>query len=149
MQRKRLWNQGFTVLEMILIIAGISVLIGIVVFIINPGKQVSESRNSERQEEINDIILAVYKYALEHEGRFPENISSELREICDISGEECRNLVDLGVLFSEKKYLEKIPVDPKGFFEHGVGYKIRITDDGKITVTAPLAENGETIEITR
>jgi len=73
------FKPGFTLLEMLLVVATIAILAGIVIVAINPGKQLGSARNAARQSDVNAILNAVYQYTLDHNGLFPTAIDTTLR----------------------------------------------------------------------
>ena len=74
-------NKAFTLLEILLVVAAIAILAGIIILALNPSKQLSEMRNSERRSDIRSIIDAVYQYSIDHNGEFPQDINSDLKMI--------------------------------------------------------------------
>ena len=80
-------SPGFTLLEILLVVAAIAVLAGIVIVAINPGRQLGAVRNTARQSDITSVLNAVYQYSLDNEGAFPTGTDSNLRMLgTDISG---------------------------------------------------------------
>lgn len=63
-------------------------------------------------------------------------------------GIDCTGLIDLTADLVDNGYMGEIPIDPTGSTDDSAGYEIS-TNGSSITVTAPYAENGETIQITR
>lgn len=140
---------GFTLLEILLVVAAIAILAGIVILAINPGKQLGDTKNAQRRVDINTILNATYQYSIDNAGNIPASITSSSTEIC-VDGGVCTGLINLGVLLTNEKYLTAIPRDPKGGISaSGTGYYISKSTNGRITVNAPQAEQGATISATR
>ncbi len=144
-------QQGFTLIEVLLVVAIIAILAGIVILAINPNKQLGDTRNSQRQSDINTILNATYQYSIDNQGNIPASITTTAADIC-ITGAACPTApatVDLSVLTAAGKYLVSIPKDPKTSTATDTGYQISQNANGRITVAAPGAEQGKTISATR
>lgn len=72
-------NSGFTLLEILLVVAAIAILAGIVIVAINPSKQLGSTRNVARQSDVSTILNAIYQYSLDNEGIFPSSIDTNLK----------------------------------------------------------------------
>jgi type IV pilus assembly protein PilA len=108
--------------------------------------QFSDARNAQRRSDVNSILNAVYQYAIDHNGNFPAGIPSTSSPICKMRT-SCAG-VNLDVL--GEAYLVDIPSDPsqpKGSTDSG--YRIVKDMNGRITISAPQAELGATISVTR
>lgn len=142
-------QQGFTLLEILLVVAAIAILAGIVIFAINPGKQLADTRNAQRRVDVNTILNAVHQYSINNQGNLPEEIEMGDAEICQTDASSCAGLIDLSELTENGIYIVSVPIDPQNESEDGTGYEISEDGNGRVTVSAPLAEQGETISATR
>lgn len=141
-------RHGFTLLEVLLVVAIIAILAGIVILALNPNKQLGDSRNTQRRADVNTILSAVYQYSIDNNGSIPSGITATETEICTTSG-TCTGLVDLSVLTANEKYLTAMPLDPSGASTNGTGYTILKSANNRITIKAPSAEQSATISVTR
>lgn len=142
-------EQGFTLIEVLLVVAIIAILAGIVILAINPNKQLGDTRNSQRQSDVNTILNAVYQYSVDNQGNLPSGITTTATDICATGAGSCTGLVDLTVLTTNGRYIVAIPKDPRTGNTTNTGYEISINSDNRVTVSAPDAEQGKTISATR
>ncbi|MFC1645114.1 type II secretion system protein [Patescibacteria group bacterium] len=141
-------EKGFTLLEILLVVAIIAILAGIVIVAINPSKQLASARDAQRRSDVNTILNAVYQYAIDNNGSVPASITTTPTEIC-VTGGSCSGLIDLSVLTASEEYIVSMPEDPTGSSTNGAGYEIEKSSNGRITVDAPDAEGGSAIGVTR
>ncbi len=140
-------NKGFTLIEILLVVAAIAILAGIVILAINPNKQLGDTRNAQRSADVRTILDAVYQYALDNNGTLPSSITTSSNEICQMNT-SCSG-ISLDVLTTNSKYLVSIPLDPQSASSGGTDYFIYRTADNRVTVSAPGAEDNATIRVTR
>ena len=151
LQKLRTNHKGFTLIEVLLVVAIIAILAGIVILAINPSKQLGDSRNAQRTADVNTILNGVYQYSVDN-NTIPSTITTTATEICATGSNSCTGLIDLSTLTTNSKYLVSIPKDPQcstTCATNGPGYKISKDANNRITVTAPAAENSKTISATR
>ncbi|MFA6446567.1 MAG: prepilin-type N-terminal cleavage/methylation domain-containing protein [Candidatus Paceibacterota bacterium] len=160
-------TRGFTLLEVLLVVAIIAILAGIVIVAINPTKQLGDARNAQRKSDVATILSAVYQYSMDHNGRLPgariTAIGSSctspvtlVNEICKAVNDACVSTdtaidLDYYLASTTQPYLSAIPHDPSvsDYTANGTNYFIGTTTGNRITVCAPGAENGITISVTR
>ncbi len=154
------YNKGFTLIEILLVVAAIAILAGIVILAINPIKQLGETRNAERRADVNTILNAVYQYAIDNNGNLPTLVTgacptslpaTATMQVCKLApgSGDCSTGTDLSVITTSEKYLTAMPTDPTGVSTDGTGYYITKTANGRVTVCAPSAEQSATISVTR
>lgn len=125
------------------------ILIGYVIFL-NPAKRLLEMRNSQRRSDVVNILNTVYQYAADNKGPLPESITNTPAMICQSKAVTCEGLVDLTqILAVEKKLLSEVPVDPNEKDPNASGYQIVRLSNGRISVSAPLAENNAVISLSK
>lgn len=148
-------RKGFTLLEILLVVAIIAILAGIVIVAINPTKQLGDTRNAQRRVDVQTIIDAVYQYAIDNDGSLPSVIptgstcTDSDNEICVTGASSCGGLINLSDLTANQVYLVSIPIDPQEDSDYGTGYHIHKNNFGRVTVCAPLVEQGEEIQISK
>ena len=129
-------RKGFTLLEILLVVAIIAILAGIVIVAINPARQLGLGRDSERKSDINTIYKAVNQYLID-KGTPPLSITSTLTPIC-VTG-QTGDCVDLSALVPT--YLPEMPKDPTA--TSTTGYEIAKVN-GNVYVEASCTEIGFT-----
>lgn len=144
---------GFTLLEILLVVAAIGILAGIVIVAINPAEQLGKTRNAQRQADVRTISDAIAQYYLD-EGSYPTTFetgttcgNASEQEICKTGASPCQT--SLSELTNSDKYLTSIPADPLAQSTGSGYYVVRNTTTNRIIVCAPLAELNAEIEVTR
>jgi prepilin-type N-terminal cleavage/methylation domain-containing protein len=149
---KQIQNQkkGFTLLEVLLVIALIGILVGIIIVVLNPKARFASARNDVRQSDIRKIEGALIQYRLQ-EGSYPAGLTSTLKEICDPDianpSTNCGSNINLSVLIPI--YLQSIPQDPNDKdTTGGNGYQVAVDiTRNVVAVKAIQAESSSTISI--
>jgi prepilin-type N-terminal cleavage/methylation domain-containing protein len=149
---KQIQNQkkGFTLLEVLLVIALIGILVGIIIVVLNPKARFASARNDVRQSDIRKIEGALIQYRLQ-EGSYPDGLTSTLKEICDPDianpSTNCGSNINLSVLIPT--YLQSIPQDPNDKdTTGGNGYQVAVDiTRNVVAVKAIQAESSATISI--
>ncbi len=158
----RSYSSGFTLVELVVVVGILAALLAIVLVAINPGRQFAQANNTQRRSDVNAILNAVHQYAADNQGVLPAGIDATERTICAPANgaSPCAtNAVDLCAILVPT-YIADLPRDPTvGTISGGnnctsataynTGYTIVTTTANRITVSAPSAELGETIAVTR
>jgi prepilin-type N-terminal cleavage/methylation domain-containing protein len=156
-KQKRINSEsGFTLIELLVVIGILAILLAITLIAINPNKHFEDVRNTQRSSNVGAILDAIYEYESSNTGNIPPALSSLTSTPVELSStgiDLCTNLVPT--------YLAALPTDPKtgtitggsspcatGVSAYDTGYQISETS-GRFTVTAPAAEDGATISVTR
>ena len=151
MKKMKALVSGFTLIEILLVVAAIAVLAGIVIVAINPAKTLAEMRNGDRVSDINQIYKAVYQHTTNNRGGLHSTFSGLEAEvpsdICKPGGStDCLNLDSL----LAPTYLAEIPVDPNvNAGDDLSGYQIVRTTGNRIIVQASsdYVELGQTLVV--
>ncbi len=144
-------RRGFTLLEMLIVMALIAILAGIVIASLNPARQFALGRNSTRRAHITTIMNAISANVSENGGIFicstgtipstPTNMSNGDYDIAPCLAPD---------------YISSMPFDPSVTDAHwtdstdyDTGYEVSMDADDIVTISAPEAELEESITITR
>lgn len=155
-------DQGFTLLELLVVIGIIAILAGIVIVALNPARQFAQARNADRENAVTQILNAVQQNRVDNGGIFTcdpdgdgtnNDIPSTPTAIASGTGGAEYNICPCIV----PTYIPLLPLDPDPTVGTGAndctanydsGYEISQDAQGRVTVSAPAAELGQTISST-
>ena len=123
-------NKGFTLLEILLVIAAIGILAAIVLVAINPNRQINQARQAAINSDKNTVEKALQQRLIDT-GSYPAGLDGVQRPIC-INGNTPPNCVDLSGLIPD--YVAAIP--------SSTTYTVVRGNDGRVYVnTTETASN--------
>ncbi len=152
---QKIFRNGFTLIEVLLVIAILAILASVVIIAINPSRQLGTARDAQRLSDVYAILGALHQYAANNDGSFPSEITTENKEICKTQSVSCVGLYDLSMLTTEERYLVSMPEDPlcprdsAYCSEDGTGYFVAKTENGRVRVSAPSVELADDMVVTR
>jgi prepilin-type N-terminal cleavage/methylation domain-containing protein len=150
-KKYNLRKQGFTLIEILVVIGIIAILAAVVLVAINPGRQFAQARNSQRISNVNAILNAVSQNSADNRGVFTctaGNIPATSTPLKAVGGYNIRDCV-------VPNYLTEIPLDPSTGINtspttYDTGYTVAQDSITKrVTINARGAELGEIITVTR
>ena len=140
-------RSGFTLIELIIVIAIIAILAGAIFVAVDPARRLNQSRNATRANDVATILDAVKTYQVDNDGAHYSTIAaltagnSYTIGTCTTGGNTgctaqstgaaCVNLSGIGT-----GYLSQIPKDPKSGTDALTDYYLSIDANGAITVGA-------------
>lgn len=151
-------QKGFTLIEILVVIGILSILLAIVLIAINPQQQFQQANNTQRSSDVSAILNAISSYAAQNNGDLPAGIDSTVKTLGLPTATSVVDLCDELV----PDYIADLPVDPTtgtvtggetpcaaGTTAYDSGYTVQTSAGNRVTVSAPDAQGGETISITR
>ena len=139
-------NQGFTLIEILVVIGIIAILAAVVLIAINPARQFAQGRDSQRISNVNSILNAIGQRIADCKGTFEGS--------CGTPAVVCPTLPTTPTLIGTTldtclapTYMTAVPTDPKP--GTAGGYRAWQPTGGRITVDAPAAEINPPISVTR
>lgn len=150
-------NEGFTLVEILVVIGVIAVLLAVALIAINPNQHFIDSRNAQRQNNVTAIMDAIYAYQAANEGSLPEALQGEIETPTIIGDDDTEGEIDLCSALVPA-YIADLPGDPESGETQGdtcadgdysTGYTILKSESNRFTIAAPDAEGDATISITR
>ncbi len=148
MQLRKNALSGFTLIEILVVVALIAILAAITIIAINPAKNFADARNTQRSSDVTQILNATTQY----------------------TGEQGKSLADFGTIplctatpahigtgtgninvatLLVPTYIVAIPKDPSNGTDADTNYTICNAAAGRVQIDAPGAENGKVISVKR
>ncbi|MFH0820931.1 MAG: prepilin-type N-terminal cleavage/methylation domain-containing protein [Candidatus Peregrinibacteria bacterium] len=148
--RKTLFK-GFTLIELIIVIAIIAILAAAIFVAIDPARRLNEARNARRASDVSTILDAVVKYQADNNGTHYSTVEGLTNGNYHVIGTcaaganttcgtqttqaACVNLAGIGT-----SYLGSVPQDPRTGTAANTDYYLMKDSNGAITVGACDAE---------
>ena len=150
-------RRGFTFLELIIAVALTIILTTLAILVLRPADELSRARNNERRAHLNAILNAVGQNIADNNGAFScgsgalPGATTTMADNNPVAGQY--NIAPCLV----PAYLLSLPFDPASTTasyintgDYNTAYTvIRNSTTGRITLSAPGAELGVTISVTR
>jgi len=139
-------KRGFTLIEIIIVVAIIAILASAVIIAINPAKNLRQARNATRWTQMNAVANGVYSFVIDKKGLFPECLyvdaatrteryiynateTSPLWGLRDLA--DCAELVPV--------YMGKFPAEPQGA-AYRIGFMTDATTSDRIIIRSTADE---------
>lgn len=158
--KKKKIEQGFTLVELILVIAIIIIIAAAIFVALNPARRIGDANDSRRWSDVNQLLNAVHQYSVDNSGTFPNSVSWTADDTfvlgtdaagCDsgctnggATEAACLNLSDL----TTNNYIGSIPSDPVSGGAGFTDYYASRTSGGIVTIGACDPYSG-TITVSR
>ncbi|MCD4760443.1 prepilin-type N-terminal cleavage/methylation domain-containing protein [bacterium] len=162
---------GFTLIELIIVIAIIALLAAATFVAVDPAKRIGESRNAQRWSDVTAIADAWMKYWVDHNGSMATSTTNvapmtaltqggyyitntasscdgTAPASCTASTTATVDCIDLHNLV-QSGYLGDIPDDPGGTDNTGTDYYFSLSDNNVIEVGACETYGSATIKVVR
>jgi len=145
--KKPLFKKGFTLIELIIVIAIIAVLASAVFIAIDPARRLNESRNARRWSDVENVLSSIVTYQADNGGVHYSTVASatagtyyQIGTAATGCNTGCGAVttanacVDLSAIGSN--YLATVPYDPKTGTAAKSDYYIMKDTNGAITIGA-------------
>lgn len=151
-------NQGFTLIEILVVIGIIAILAAIVIIAINPARQFAQARNTQRNANVNSILNAIGQRTADNKGVFEGVVTTSGGDTLNcgpllttkgaINDTEASDITtktgDLGCLVPT--YIPALPKDPTWSSGSDTLYDLQYSD-GRVTVCAPKSVETDILNV--
>ena len=135
-------------MEILVVVALIAILATITFVAINPAKNFSDTNNAQRNSNVGEILNAVTQYTSVQGNTIAGLGTIPLCTDAPAAIGTGAGNVDLAAVLVDE-YIVGIPTDPSGGTAEDTGYTICQTAGSRVEISAPRAENGQTISVKR
>ena len=158
-------KQGFTLIEILVVIGIIAILAAVVIVAINPARQFAQARNSQRQANVQAILNAIGQNIADNKGiltgcgALTAGATSTISTIAGSQVSPATGIVDFSSCLVSTYIPSQLPTDPgtptvsagswTDSSTYNTKYNVVVDSNNRYTVSAPLAELGATISLTR
>lgn len=158
-------QEGFTLIEILVVIGLIAILAAIVIIAINPARQFAQGRNTTRHSNVLAILNAIGQRSADNKGIFAGPIPGTTQTCPALTAGTTYRIAKLAVpgpsdidlsCLTPTYIPTAMPIDPSATGAHwnsatdyDTEYNVSLDSGGRYTVNAPGAEVGETISLTR
>jgi prepilin-type N-terminal cleavage/methylation domain-containing protein len=153
--KKTTKKTGFTLLEILLVVALIAILAGLILVAIRPAQRIREANDTQRQADTTTLVNAIYQYALDNSGALPDGNGGEAitsaRKIIGESSLACSgsslcpetstdtDCIDFTDSLISDGYISEHPINPGGvssteYNEDNTGYYVYTDGNGIVNV---------------
>ena len=138
-------SQGFTLVELLVVIGIVGTLLAITLVAINPARQFKQANNAKRTADVNAILNAVTQLKVDSKGTLASPIVIPAT-LTNFAGSDAGLLALCNAIMPT--YIAALPTDPTAAgvtftgcnAAFNLGYSIMTGTGGRVTVSAPSAE---------
>lgn len=161
--------RGFTLIEILLVVAILSILLVVVFAALNPATRLADTRNARRWNDVNQILTAIHECLVDNNGTYATcgvTADGTIREIVNTgTATGCDDVCTTGSgsvvaadtncaplqtqLVTNLSYLASLPTDPGGVANNHTEYTVQVSSAGIVTIDSCSAEQSEDIKVAR
>ena len=154
-------KQGFTLVELLVVIGIIVILFAVILVAVDPAKRLRQARDAVRQQDVRDLLEAIQEYTVDNNGVITGlgiDSNAATYEVVGTAAAGCDSTctaqttaaacVDLTTPLVDD-YLAAVPADPATGTAANSDYYVNITAAGRIVVGSCDPEVAAAIEVSR